>query len=179
MQVLPYEQSIGWLHWTFIVCFLVLRHTSLQMLVLLLLAMARGDMVKGKAWKHFGLLNELRAEGSWFRWLGGSFVSVRNFFARQLWTSMDSADSTGSTDSIITLLKWSHTSQIERVQDSADVWTSVLNIISQTLFDKASAVRKLLQFLSIPQHKNSLPALMNFGRSLVMSKWPRDYGLSW
>ena len=44
-------------------CF-ALEPESMQMLVLLLLAMARGDMVKGKAWEHFGLLNELRAEGS-------------------------------------------------------------------------------------------------------------------
>ena len=38
---------------------------SLQMLALLLLAVARGDTVNDKAWEHFGLLNELRAEGSW------------------------------------------------------------------------------------------------------------------
>eukprot|EP00435_Cladocopium_sp_Y103_P060641 s913_g22.t1 len=33
------------------------------MLALLLFAVARGDTVNDKAWEHFGLLNDLRAEG--------------------------------------------------------------------------------------------------------------------
>ena len=37
------------------------------MLVLLLLAVVRADTVNDKAWEHFGLLNELRAEGSWLK----------------------------------------------------------------------------------------------------------------
>lgn len=159
------------------ISFFALRHKSLQMLVLLLLTVARGDTVKGKAWKHFSLLNELRAEGSLFRWLGGSCVPC--FRSQFLCTSaIDIHGLNWCNYSTITLLKWNNLSEIERVQDNAGAWTLVLNIVSLILFDKAFAVWKLLQFLSIPQHKNCPPVFTNFGYGLVMLKWPCDYGLN-